>query len=107
MKMQYGDECLSLQQVYDWDRKFKSGMSSVADAACSGRPHTADTPELVAVVERVRRETRHITLDEVVSELNISHGSGHHSQHAGVPQSVCKVGAETTHSQTERTSGRM
>ena len=23
MKMQYGDACLSLQQVYNWDRKFK------------------------------------------------------------------------------------
>ena len=33
MKMQYGDACLSLQQVYDWDRKFKSGVSSVAGAA--------------------------------------------------------------------------
>ena len=29
MKMQYGDACLSLQQVYDWDRKFKSGVLSV------------------------------------------------------------------------------
>ncbi len=36
MKMQYGDACLSLQQVYDWDRKFKSGVSSVAYAARSG-----------------------------------------------------------------------
>ena len=36
MKMQYGDACSSLQQVYDWDRKFKSRVSSVADAARSG-----------------------------------------------------------------------
>ena len=48
MKMQYGDACLLLQQVYDWDRKFKSGVSSVADAVRLGRPHTADTPEMVA-----------------------------------------------------------
>ena len=93
--------------MYDWDRKFENGVSSVADIARFGQPHTADTPEMVPGVECVLRENRHITLDEVVSELNISHGSGHHSQHAGVPQSVCKVGAETTHSQTERTSGRM
>ena len=38
---------------------------------------TADTPEMVAGVERVLRENRRITLDEVVSELNISHGSAH------------------------------
>jgi len=57
MKMQYGDACLSLQQVYDWDRKFKSGVSSVADAARSGWPHTAKTPKMVAGVERVLGET--------------------------------------------------
>ena len=65
MKMQYGYTCLSLQQVYDWNRKFISGVSSVADAARPGRPHTADTPEMVAGVKRVLRENRHITLDEV------------------------------------------
>ena len=81
MKMQYGDACLSLQQVYDWDKKFKSGVSSVADAARSGRPHTANTPEMVAGVEHILRENCRITLDEVVSELNISHGSAHHIIH--------------------------
>ena len=81
MKMQYGDACLSLQQVYDWDRKFKSGVSSVADAARSGRPRTADKPEMVAGVERVPRENHCITLDDVVSELNISHASAHHIIH--------------------------
>ena len=72
MKMQCGDTCLSLQQVYDWNRKLKSGGSSVADAARSGRPHTADPPEMVVGVERVLRENRCITLDEVFSKLNIS-----------------------------------
>ena len=81
IKMQYGDAYLSLQQVYDWDRKFKSGVSCVADAAHSGRPHTANTPEMVAGVKRVLRENRHIMLDEVVSELNISHGLSHHIIH--------------------------
>jgi hypothetical protein len=27
MKSQYGDACVSLQQVYEWHRKFKSGVS--------------------------------------------------------------------------------
>ena len=29
MKVQYGDACLSLQQVYEWTRKFMNGTSSV------------------------------------------------------------------------------
>ena len=92
MKMQYGDACLSLQQVYDWDRKLKIGVSSVADAARSGRPHTANTPVMVVAVERVLRENRRIMLDEVVSELNISHGSAHHIIHNVL--GFCKVSAK-------------
>jgi histone-lysine N-methyltransferase SETMAR len=37
MKRQYGDACVSLQQVYEWRRKFKSGVSTLTDAACSGK----------------------------------------------------------------------
>jgi hypothetical protein len=29
MKRQYGDACMSLQQVYEWHRKFKSGVSTL------------------------------------------------------------------------------
>jgi hypothetical protein len=53
MKMQYRDTCLSLQQVYEWDKKFKNGMSSVADADGPDRPHTACTPETVEHFEQV------------------------------------------------------
>ena len=53
----------------------------MAEAARSGQPHTADTTGMVVGVERMLRENRHITLDEVVSELNISHGSTHHVIH--------------------------
>jgi hypothetical protein len=28
MKVQYGDECLSLQQVYEWTRKFMKSFRS-------------------------------------------------------------------------------
>jgi hypothetical protein len=31
MKRQYGDACVSLQQVYEWHRKFKSGGVSRDD----------------------------------------------------------------------------
>jgi transposase len=81
MKRQYGDACVSLQQVYEWHRKFKSGVSTLTDAARSGRPHTATTPNAIAAVERVIRENRRVTIDEVAGELKISHGSAHHIIH--------------------------
>ena len=31
MNVQYGDACLSLQQVYEWIRKCMNGISSVTD----------------------------------------------------------------------------
>jgi hypothetical protein len=33
MKRQYGDACVSLQQVYECHRKFKSGVPTLTDAA--------------------------------------------------------------------------
>ena len=43
MKVQYGDACLSLQQVYEWTRKFMNGTRSVTD---SPRPSQADRERL-------------------------------------------------------------
>jgi hypothetical protein len=36
MKVQYGDACLSVQQVYEWTRKFMNGISSVTDSPQRG-----------------------------------------------------------------------
>jgi transposase len=46
MKRQYGDACVSLQQVYEWHRKFESGASTVTDAAHSSWPQTNQTLSL-------------------------------------------------------------
>jgi len=37
MKVQYGDACLSLQQMYEWTRKFMNGISSVTDSSGPGQ----------------------------------------------------------------------
>jgi hypothetical protein len=39
VKVQYGDACLSLQQVYEWTRKFMNGTSSVTDSPRPGQAH--------------------------------------------------------------------
>ena len=51
MKVQYGDACLSLQQVCKWTRKLMSGISSVTDSPRPGQAHRAVTPEGIAAVE--------------------------------------------------------
>ena len=79
--MQYGDACLSLQQVYKWDRKFKNGVSSVADAYRPSGPHTAYTPARVEHLKQVTQENRHVTTAEVAFEIGIGHGCAHHIMH--------------------------
>jgi len=39
MKVQYGDACFSLQQVYEWTRNFMNGTSYVTDSPRPGQAH--------------------------------------------------------------------
>jgi len=65
MKVPYGDACLSLQQVYEWTRKFMNGISSVTDSPRPGQAHRVETPEAIAVVEVIVKENHRITLNEI------------------------------------------
>ncbi|PNF34305.1 hypothetical protein B7P43_G16292 [Cryptotermes secundus] len=71
MKFQYGDACLSQQQVYEWSRKFANGVTSVEDAPRLGQAHRVVTPENTAAVEVIVRENRRVTLNEIAASLNI------------------------------------
>jgi hypothetical protein len=58
MKVQYGDACLSQQQVYEWSRKFRNGVTSVADAPHPGQAHRVVNPESIAAVEALVMKNR-------------------------------------------------
>ena len=75
MKVQYGDACLSLQQVYEWTRKFMNGISSVTDSPRPGQAHPVVTPEGIAAVEAIVNENRRVTENEMAAHLDMSHGS--------------------------------
>ena len=78
MKVQYGDACLSLQQVYEWTRKFMNGISSVTDCPRPGQVHRVVTPEGTAAVEVIVKENGHLTVNKMAVHLDMSHGSAHH-----------------------------
>ena len=65
MKVQYGDACLSLQQVYEWTRKFMNGVSSVTDSPRPGQARRVVTPEAIAAVEAIVKENRRVTVNEI------------------------------------------
>jgi len=81
MKVQYSDACLSLQQVYEWSRKFLNGVISVTDPPRPGQAHWVVTPEAIAAVEAIVKENRHVTVHEIAAHLDVSHGSAHHIIH--------------------------
>ena len=78
MNVQYGDACLSLQQVYEWTRKFMNGISSVTDSPLPGQAHPVVTPEAIAAVEAIVKENRSVTVNEIAADMDMSHGSAHH-----------------------------
>ena len=81
MKVQYGDACLSLQQVYEWTRKFTNGISSVTDSPRPGQAHPVVTPEDIVAVEALVKEIRRVTVNETAAHLDMSHGSACHIVH--------------------------
>ena len=69
MKVQYGDACQSLLQVYEWTRKLMNGISSVTDSPRPGQAHRVVTPEAIAAVEAIVKENRRLTLNEIAAHL--------------------------------------
>jgi len=65
MEVQYGDACLSLQQVYQWTGKFMNGISSVTDCPRPGQAHRVVTPEGIAAVEAIVKENDCVTVNEI------------------------------------------
>jgi len=81
MKVQYGDACLSLQQVYKWTRKFMNGISSATDSPRPGQAHPVVTPQAIAAVEAIVKENHRVTVNEMATHLDMSHGSAHRIVH--------------------------
>ena len=65
MKVQYGDACLSLQQVYEWTSRFMNGISSVTDSHRPGQAHRVVTPEAIAAAQAIVKENRRVTVNEI------------------------------------------
>jgi len=81
MKVQYGDACLSLQQVYELTRKYINGISSVTDSPRPGQAHPVVTSAPTAAVEAIVKVNHRVTVNEIAAHLDMSHGSAHRIVH--------------------------
>jgi len=81
MEVQYGDACLSLQQVYEWNRKSMNSISSVTDSPRPGQAHPVVTPDTITAVEAIVKENRRVTVNEITAHLDMRHGPAYHIVH--------------------------
>ena len=58
-----------------------NSVSSVTDSPRPGQAHRVVTPEGIAAVEAIVKENRHVTVHEIATHLDMSHGSAHHIFH--------------------------
>jgi hypothetical protein len=65
LQAHYGDNCLSRIKIYEWIDHFKKGRISVCDEERSGRLSTSRTENNIQAVERMVRENRRITADDI------------------------------------------
>ena len=75
IQRQYGPSCMSRANFYKWVQAFKDGRESITDDLRSGRPVDVSTPEAVQAVEDLIKSDRRVTLDEIATKLDISHGT--------------------------------
>ncbi|XP_035227854.1 histone-lysine N-methyltransferase SETMAR-like [Stegodyphus dumicola] len=73
----YGENAKSRQAIAKWCNMFEKGHTDIDDAECEGRPSTATNLEIAARMNECILASRRITIDGILNELDISHGSVH------------------------------
>jgi len=108
LRAQFGDMTLSSTQVYDWASKFKGGHEAVENESHNRRPRTSLTDDNIRAICDLIEGDRRLTVDEIASEVNISHGSTHSiiTEHLGFSK-VCTrwVPQLLTHNQKQVRQG--
>lgn len=67
----YEMEAPSQTTIYRWYAEFRRGRSSLSTIPSAGRPKTAVTPENVAAVQKIIKEDRHVTYEQIRAIMGI------------------------------------
>jgi len=71
----FGDQSLSLIQMFQWHARFKTGRTSVEDDEHTGRPTSCTTPGTVARIEELIRQDRRRTIRDIAEEVEVGYGT--------------------------------
>ena len=77
MSAVYGEHCMFLTSVHEWQKRFLEGRASLQDYSRPGQSHRAITPDVIARIDGVIRENRRVTEEQIRVQVGISHGSMH------------------------------
>lgn len=67
----YEIEAPSQTTIYRWYAEFRRGRASLGTVPSSGRPKTAVSPENIAAVEKLLKEDRHVTYEQIRATIGI------------------------------------
>ena len=77
----YSYDALAYSTVRQWDRQVKEGREDIEDEARSGRPKSASTSGIIAIVEELINDDPHLSVIEIAETVDISTGAVHHILH--------------------------
>ena len=77
----YSYDALAYSTVRQWVRQVKEGREDIEDEARSGRPKSASTSGIIAIVEELINDDPHLSVIEIAETVDISTGAVHHILH--------------------------
>ena len=67
----YGDQSMSRERDFEWDRRFREGEENVENKPRSGRPSSSKTDENVEVVRQAMRGNRRLMVRVIAEQVGI------------------------------------
>ena len=71
LKKEYGDECLSRTEVFEWFKRFKEGRKEIGSDQRPDRPSTSKTDANTEKVGKIVRQNRCLSIRAVSELINI------------------------------------
>ncbi|UYV80144.1 EPM2AIP1 [Cordylochernes scorpioides] len=73
MKAVYGDKCSSQNRIFEWVKKFKSGIESLIDGQRPGAPVKVSDDATTWAIDEMIQNNRQISIRVISDELNLSY----------------------------------
>ena len=75
IQQSFGNQSLSLTQVFQWYTRLKTGRTSVDDGEHTGRTTSCPTPETVAWIQEFIRQHWRRTIRDIAEEVEVGYGT--------------------------------